>query len=151
MLLTAKILLTIATLGYSVIPTIFDWNNSHATNPTWTGHARYHVVWQVSSYDLIALMALYLIWTAGADGEALWVPALLALAIYGGFWIAWATRPIYGGVLRDEVNGVPDIHYNVFGKKFAIDANVSLFLPLMLITIISANLVFGLATARVGL
>ena len=147
----AKILLTIATLGYSVIPTIFDWNQSHATNPTWTGPARYHVVWQVSSYDLIAVMALWLIWTTGADGGALWVPALLALAIYGGFWIAWATRPIYGGVLRDEVNGVPEIHYNVFGRKFAIDANVSLFFPLMLMTVVSAGLVFSLATDGAGL
>ncbi len=45
MLLTAKILLTIATLGCSAIPTVFDWNASHATKPAWTGHARYHVVW----------------------------------------------------------------------------------------------------------
>jgi hypothetical protein len=45
MLLAIKILLTIATLGYSAIPGIFDSNNTHATNPSWTGHARYHVVW----------------------------------------------------------------------------------------------------------
>lgn len=144
MLLTVKILLTIATLGYSVVPSVFDLNHSHATNPSWTGHARYHVIWQVSSYDLIALLALYLIWSAGADAGALWVPAILAFAAYAGFWIAWATRPAYGGVLRDEVNGVPDIRYDVLGRKFSIDANVSLFLPLFAMTVVAILLLFGL-------
>jgi len=67
MLLAIKILLTIATLGYSAIPGIFDSNNTHATNPSWTGHARYHIVWQVSSYVYVALLMLCLIWIAGAD------------------------------------------------------------------------------------
>ena len=146
MLLTAKILLTVVTLGYSVIPTVFDFSSSHATNPSWTGHARYHVIWQVSSYDLIALIALYLTWTAGAS-DPLWVPALIALAVYGGFWIAWATRLLYGGVLQDEVNGVPDFHCTLFGRTFAVDANVSLFMPLMLLTFISVALVFGLGVS----
>ena len=66
MLLTAKILLTIATLGYSAIPAMFDSNPTHATNPSFPGHARFHIVWQVSSYVYVALLALYLIWTAGA-------------------------------------------------------------------------------------
>lgn len=140
MVLTVQILLTIATLGYSVIPTIFDFSDSHATNPTWTGHARYHVIWQVSSYDLIALLGLYLIWF----GDGLWIAAGLALAAYGGFWIALLTRPLYDGVLQDEVNGVPDIHYNVRGRKFAIDANVSLFLPLTLAAVIATALLIAL-------
>ena len=142
MLMVTKILLTVATLGYSGIPTFFDWNKSHATNPTWTGHARYHVVWQVSSYDFVALIALFLIWTAGDDAARLWTPALLALAIFAGFWIALATRPIYGGILQDQVNGVPAIHYNLFGRKFSIDANVSLFTPLMLISVMATGLVW---------
>ena len=136
MLLIIKILLTIVTLGYSGIPTFFDWNASHATNPTWTGHARYHVVWQVASYDVIALLSLALIWTAGTDTAALWTPALLATAIYSGFWIAWATQPIYGGILQDEVNGVPEVHLKLFGRSVSIDANVFLFLPLMAATVL---------------
>ena len=102
MLITAKILLTIATLGYSAIPTLFDFNETHATNPSWTGHARWHVVWQVSSYDYMALMALYLTWTAGTDIAWLWVPALLATFAYGGFWTAFVTRNMYGGILKDK-------------------------------------------------
>lgn len=34
MLLTAKVLLTFVTLGYSAIPSLFDFNNTHATNPS---------------------------------------------------------------------------------------------------------------------
>lgn len=115
MLFTTKLLLTLVTLGYSAIPSVFDFNNTHATNPSWTGHARYHVVWQVVSYDLFALMALVLIWTAGEDASQLWVPALLALFAYAGFWTANVTRPLYQGVLQDKVNGVPQFHYNILG------------------------------------
>ena len=137
MLIMTKILLTLATFGYSAIPSFFDFNDSHATNPSWTGHARYHVIWQVSSYDFIALLALYLIWTAGVDASQLWIPALLATFIYAGFWTANFTRPIYGGVLQDDVNGVPEFNYNIFGWKFALDANVSLFTPISVVTLIA--------------
>lgn len=33
-LLTAKLLLMLVTLGYSAIPSTFDFNNTHATNPS---------------------------------------------------------------------------------------------------------------------
>lgn len=141
MLITAKLLLTFITLGYSAIPSLFDFNETHATNPSWTGHARWHVVWQVSSYDFIAIMALVLIWTAGQDASQLWVPNLLAAFAYGGFWTAFLTRHRYGGVLKDEVNGVPEFHYNIFGWKFAIDANVSLFTPITIVTLFTLYLV----------
>jgi hypothetical protein len=128
-LLTIKILLTIATLGYSAIPGIFDSNGTHATNPSWTGHARYHVVWQVSSYIYVAVLMLYLIWTAGTDVRPLWIATITAACMYGGFWTAYASRPAYGGWLVDKVNGVPDFKWNVLGLRFQTDANVSLFTP----------------------
>jgi hypothetical protein len=45
--LIARALLTLNTLGYSLGPAIADFNRTHATNPLWTPHARFHVVWQV--------------------------------------------------------------------------------------------------------
>ena len=62
MLLAVKILLTIVTLGYSLIPALADLNKTHATNPRWTGHARFHCVWQVVSYIILAIAMLAIIW-----------------------------------------------------------------------------------------
>lgn len=144
MLLAIKILLTIATLGYSAIPGIFDSNNTHATNPSWTGHARYHVVWQVSSYVYVALLMLCLIWIAGADTKLLWIVAITAACMYAGFWTAYASRPAYGGWLVDKVNGVPDFKWNLLGRRFTTDANVSLFTPAVIVLVAAAILLVRL-------
>ena len=138
MLLLTKVMLTLATLGYSAIPAIFDSNETHVTNPSFPGHARLHIVWQVSSYVYVALLALYLIWTAGADTRPLWLALFLCAAAYGGFWTAVLSRPAYGGALVSEVNPVPSFRWDLFGRKFVTDANISLFTPGVLLTAISA-------------
>lgn len=130
MLLTAKILLTVATLGYSAIPFAFDSNRTHWRNPSWTAHARFHCVWQVMSYVYIGLISLYLIWSAGDDSWRLWIPALLALCAYGGFWTAVALRHRLRLRLVDEVNGVPPFMLPVLGEC---DANVTLFTSAVLL------------------
>jgi hypothetical protein len=140
MLLTIKILLTIATLGYSAIPGIFDSNNTHATNPSWTGHARYHVVWQVSSYVYVAVLMLCLIWIPATDIRLLWIVAITAACMYAGFWTAYVSRPAYGGWLVDKVNGVPDFKWNLLGRRFSTDANVSLFTPAVVVLAAAAIL-----------
>lgn len=127
MLLLAKILLTLATLGYSAIPAKFDSNNTHATNPCFDPHARFHVVWQVSSYVYIAVLALYLIWSAGAEHWPLWIAAILAASAYGGFWSAVVSRPSYGGHLLSSVNPVPPFNWTIGGRRVTTDANVTLF------------------------
>jgi len=45
MYLTGKILLTLATAMYLFAPPIVDLSRTHATNPLWVSHARFHVVW----------------------------------------------------------------------------------------------------------
>ena len=107
MLITARILLTLAALGFSAITIIADLNKTHASNPLWTPHARFHVVWQVLSYSGIGLIALYLIWAGGPlQTERLYLAAALAVAVYGGFFGAVFSRPVYGGGLFDA-NGYP--------------------------------------------
>ena len=133
MLLIAKILLTIATLGYSAVPALFDSDKTHATNPGWDPHARFHVVWQVSSYVYLALLALYLIWTSGSDTRTLWLVAMFAAFAYGGFWTAVVFRWTYGGTLLSETNPVPAFRWNIAGLKFDTDANITLFAPALLI------------------
>jgi hypothetical protein len=61
MLTAAKILLTLTVVGYALVMIKADFNNTHATNPKWTPHARFHVVWQILSYTGIGLVALYLL------------------------------------------------------------------------------------------
>lgn len=142
MLLT-KILLTIVTLGYSAVPTFFDSNETHATNPGWDSHARFHVVWQVSSYVYFAILALYLIWTAGAETWPLWLATWFAIFAYGGFWTAVVSRPVYGGTLVSKTNPVPAFNWNIAGKKFQTDANVTLFTPLAILTVVIALLLLN--------
>ncbi|HXL30446.1 MAG TPA: hypothetical protein VN968_14315 [Bradyrhizobium sp.] len=48
--LLSRILLTLAAIGYGFVTIKADFNRTHATNPLWTPHARFHVVWQVLSY-----------------------------------------------------------------------------------------------------
>ena len=48
LLTAARILLTLTVFGYSLGTLKADFNKTHAANPAWTGHARFHVVWQIS-------------------------------------------------------------------------------------------------------
>jgi hypothetical protein len=132
--LTTQILLTVATLGYSAVPAIFDLNRTHATNPAWVGHARFHVVWQVVSYIGIAAIGLCLIWSPGEDLIwRLWLAVGLASAAYIGFFCANFTQRIYGGAAYDP-NGVLPIRVS---ERLSLEVNTTLF------TIITAVLVAG--------
>ena len=101
MLTIARILLTLTVLGYSAGTIKADFNATHATNPAWTPHARFHVVWQILSYSGIGLIALYLIWGGGpTEIERLYLAAALSVAIYGGFFTALFARPLFTRTAR---------------------------------------------------
>ena len=61
----SKVLLTLISIGFALITPLIDFNESHATNPLWTGHARFHLVWQVNAMILSSFLSLYLIWFVG--------------------------------------------------------------------------------------
>jgi hypothetical protein len=125
--LLARILLTVATLGYGLVTIKADFNATHATNPLWTPHARFHVVWQILSYAGIGLIALGLIWLGGPLAtERLYLAGGLAAAMYGGFFGALLTRPIYGGTLYDE-NGYQPFPSPVGPASWTWDVNVTAF------------------------
>jgi len=124
--LIARALLTLNVLGYSLGPAIADFNKTHATNPLWTPHARFHVVWQVSSYCGVGLIALWLIWSAGPAGK-LWLAVALAVAMYAGFFATVFAMPRFGGALSD-VNGLPPLTTVTFGgKPVGLDTNLTVF------------------------
>lgn len=106
--LLARILLTLVTIGYGFITIMADFNKTHATNPKWTPHARFHVVWQISSYAGFGLMALALIWAPGPYPiERLYLAALMGFIVYAAFFVAVASMRIYGGAAYDDNGYLP--------------------------------------------
>jgi hypothetical protein len=124
--LIARALLTVATLGYSLVLAVVDFGRTHATNPLWTAHARFHVVWQVSSYCFIALIVLFLTWSAGPIAR-LWLAIILTASVYAGFYAAVLSKSLFGGELADS-NGVPPIaKLKIGGGIWTLDANMASF------------------------
>ena len=107
-LFVARALLTLATMGYSLLTVKADFNKTHATNPLWTGHARFHVVWQITSYVGLGGIALALIWAPGElAAERLYLVSAFAAVVYSAFFIALFSMPIYGGRAYDENGYLP--------------------------------------------
>ena len=126
-LLLARILFTLTTAGWAFATVIADFNKTHATNPKWTPHARFHVVWQISSYVGFGLMALALIWWPGALAvERLALVALISAIVYAGFFAALLTMPVYGGAAYDE-NGYQPFAAPVPLISKTWDVNVTVF------------------------
>src|SRR5436309_6942719 len=138
--LLARILLTLMTAGYGLATVKADFNRTHATNPLWTGHARFHVVWQIASYVGFGAIALWLIWAPGEMAvERLYLASAFAVVVYGAFFIALLCMPVYGGRAYDENGYVP---FAVGPMKW--DANVTAF------SVMTAFLVAGAALVAVG-
>ena len=95
--MTDRILITVATLLYGVLPLLADLSETHVLNPSWTPHARFHLVWLLATGASIAALALWLLWVRGDVVLA----AVLGLCVLAGFWIAAATKSLYGGALAD--------------------------------------------------
>ena len=125
--LLARILLSLTTAGYAVGTVIADFNNTHATNPKWTPHARFHVVWQICSYVGFGLLALALIWWPGPLAlERLYLVAVMGAIVYAAFFVAVLTMPIYGGAAYDSNGYQPfDAPLPLIAKKW--DVNITVF------------------------
>jgi hypothetical protein len=103
-----RILMTLATLIYGVIPPIVDLGATHVFHPDWTPHARMHMVWLLGTMSSIAVLALYFLWAHVERRMGIRMAGILGLCCLGGFFLSAATTPMYGGALND-VGGVPDV------------------------------------------
>ena len=136
-ILVARILFTVMTAGWALLTVVADFNKTHATNPAWTAHARFHVVWQVSSYLAIALIGLSLIWIAGPYATArLYLAALLAGAVYLGFFATAFLMPVFGGRLIDGNGYPPFTVVEVAGRKVPLDRNTTVFSVMVTVLIL---------------
>jgi hypothetical protein len=140
----ARILLTLAALGYGLATIKADFNKTHATNPAWTPHARFHVVWQILSYSGVGIVALFLIWSQGPmPVERLYIAAALGVAVYGAFFATLFARPLFGGSLYDQ-NGYLPFKPPIGPERWRWDVNVTLF------TVLSAILLAGILAVLVA-
>jgi hypothetical protein len=135
--LLARVLLSLVTIGYGLVTVKADFNRTHATNPLWTGHARFHVVWQITSYLGFGLIALALIWLPGPYAlERLYLACIFAAVVYGAFFITLFSMPLYGGRAYDD-NG-----YRPFkAMGLMLDANVTVFSAMTVVLIVSLALI----------
>jgi hypothetical protein len=143
--LIARILLSLVTVGYSIITILADINKTHATNPAWTPHARFHVVWQIASYAGLGLLALALIWAPGPYAVArLYLAAAFAAAVYGGFFVALFTMRLYGGRTFDD-NGYRPFAVPLGRRPKLWDVNVTAFSAFSVVLLSALALLAGTA------
>jgi hypothetical protein len=129
-----RLLLSALAGGQGLAALLIDLNRTHAANPSWTGHARFHVVWQVSTDALLALFTLALLWWTGPyPDERFYLAALLTAFPMLGFVFALATRALYGGTLHDPI-GIPPVRLRIGGRLHEFDMNtVIVFVALLLL------------------
>jgi len=139
--LVSRILLSLATVGYGFVTIKADFNATHATNPLWTPHAKFHVVWQILSYCGLAVIALGLIWIKGpVEVERLYLATGIGATIFGAFFIALLARPMFGGTLYDQDGYLP--FKAPFGPaRWQWDVNVTVFTVLTAIMLLGAAMI----------
>lgn len=101
-----------------------DLNRTHATNPQWTGHARFHVVWQTASVVLLSVIEIVLVvGPGGRQKERFYLAAILAAVPMFGFFCALVSRHVFGGTLSDT-NGMKPLVIRKGGSNLRIDLNL---------------------------
>jgi hypothetical protein len=124
--LVARWIVSALAAGQGIAPLFIDLNRTHATNPLWPGHARFHVVWQAFTQLPLAALTLALLWWPNpAIHERFFVAAILTAASLIGFLIATLSRRLFGGALHDP-NGIQPFRMHVGAREFAIDLNLAI-------------------------
>lgn len=90
------IILALCVLPFGLLTPILEIGPTHVFNPDWPGHARLHVVWQLTTNSALALLCLWLAWRRGQTRLA----AIIALIVTGGFLVAFALSQFFGGTMR---------------------------------------------------
>src|SRR5215469_5306282 len=124
--LAARLIVTAIAAGQGIVPLFIDLNRTHATNPLWTGHARFHLVWQAFTALPASAAAVTLLWSPGP-----WLRGRFYLAVFLtassmiGFAIATASRRLYGGTLHDP-NGIQPARFRIGSRRIAVDLNLAI-------------------------
>jgi hypothetical protein len=115
-----------------------DMNRTHAANPLWLHHARFHVVWQAATTAALAGVELALLLACGPVTVRRFCLVLVLAALPAlGFFVALVTRRVYGGTLSDP-NGIPPLRIRRGNSALRIDLN--LFAEVVTIFVLAAIL-----------
>ncbi|OZC84000.1 hypothetical protein CH254_24275 [Rhodococcus sp. 06-412-2C] len=140
MLFAIQSLVTISILAYAAVAAAADLNKTHATNPLWGGHARFHVVWQVFTHIGVGVVALVLVWVPLGSLELRLVTAMsLTFVVLVGFFVSALAMPLYDGRLADP-NGYPQLAIPIGRRRYGLDLNVLLFGTAMVVLATAALL-----------
>lgn len=89
----SRCLVTFGILLYGAAVPYLELNDTHLFNATWPAHARLHEAWQLTTNSLLGAWALWLVWRR----KQIRLPAIIGLAIMGGFLASYFLAPVYGG------------------------------------------------------
>ena len=124
----ARAIVTAIAGGQGIMPVFIDLNRTHATNPLWTGHARFHLVQQVFTLLPAAAIEIALLWYPGSAFHArFYLAALLTGTSLAGFLVAVIARPLYGGTLHDP-NGMKPLRLRIGARLIVFNLNVPIVL-----------------------
>ncbi|MEM8705209.1 MAG: DUF6640 family protein [Actinomycetota bacterium] len=122
--LAPRLILTFMAVAIAVGPMIADFNKTHATNPLWPPHARFHVVWQVLIQTGTSVLALVLLWRDSTDyAFQLYLAAAIIYVWIGTFFVTLASMSLFDGALRD-VNGIEPFRIPLRGRVLEVDTNL---------------------------
>ncbi|MEM8924139.1 MAG: DUF6640 family protein [Actinomycetota bacterium] len=122
--LTPRLIISFVALAIAVGPMVADFNRTHATNPLWPPHARFHVVWQVLIQAGSSVLALLLLWRDSADYVFhLYLAAAVIYVWIVTFVATLASMPLFDGALRD-VNGIKPFRFRLPGRVLEVDTNL---------------------------
>lgn len=130
----ARILLTIVTLAYGLVTAIIDVSDTHVLHPDWSVHARFHTVWMIATFSLIACYMIYLLWFSSlAFKLRAQIVLITGLCINLGFLVSTFTRSLYGGALADLHGGVAELAHGL-------DANLVAIIVSMIMLLVAGKL-----------
>jgi hypothetical protein len=122
----ARLIVSAVAAGQGVLPVFIDLNRTHATNPLWPGHARFHLVQQVFTLLPAAIIEVVLLWWPGPGVRGrFYLAALLTATSLGGFLLATLARGLYGGMLHDP-NGIQPVCVRLGPQELVFDLNLPL-------------------------
>ena len=140
----ARLIVSAISAGQGTLPLVIDVNRTHASNPLWPGHARFHVVWQAFNVLPTSAIAVTLLWWPGAALlERFYLAVLLTATSLAGFLVAVLSRRLYCGSLHDP-NGIQPARLRLGSREVIFDMNLALVI-LAAVLLIGAAVLFALA------